>query len=364
MPKPAAQPGKEEVPGVASGVSRPKGSVEEFSIVIATYGRGRDLETALSSILEQTVLPKEVIIVDDTPDDSIERVVQKNQEAFHARKVRLSYFRNPRDRGAGISKNVGAEKATGEIVLFMDDDVILDKEYLREVAKVYKTHPWAKGVQGMPIGSFVQAGKPGLLNAFKRMFLLSSMSMKECAVQRSFKSTFPLHVSELSECDWLSGSNQSFRRAVLADFHNDEKMKRYSAGDDVDLSFRVHRSFPHALYITPEARFVHNFAPVARPPSAEMMFVDFVYSYYLFHKNMGRSVLNKLAFAWSWIGRIANWSRVWIGVSLRRASSGDSSLTLRDIVEAQRLCLNHLDEIRSGELRFFDDFLAERLSAR
>lgn len=348
-------------PGAASDDLLPPSPIDGISIVISTYGRERDLEAAFSSILDQTLSPKEVIIVDDTPDDSIERVIRQSEGAFGARKIRLYYIRNPRERGIVTARNVGAERAIGDIVLFMDDDVVLDKEYLREVSKVYETHPRAKGVQGFPLGSLYQAGKPGLLNAFKRTFFLTSISRDRCAMLRSFKSTFPASVSELSECDWLSGCNQSFRRSVLTEYHRDEKLKRYSAGEDADLSFRIHKAFPHALYITPTARFVHNFSQTSRPPNAEMMFADFVYSYYLFHKNMGGSAANRLVFAWSWIGRIANWLRDWLGVRLRKTAGRDASLKFMDIVAAQVLCLNHRDEIRSGDLRFFDGFLQSKM---
>lgn len=362
MSQPVTQSGQVTVPGAASNNLVPPSPIDGISIVISTYGRERDLETAFSSILAQTVLPREVIIVDDTPDDSIETVVRQNEGAFSARKIRLYYIRNPRERGIVTARNVGAERAVGDVVLFMDDDVVLDKEYLHEVSKVYETHPWAKGVQGSPLGSLFQAGNPGLLNAFKRAFFLTSISRDRCAMLRSFKSTFPASVSELSECDWLSGCNQSFRRSVLKEFHRDEKLRRYSAGEDADLSFRVHKAFPNALYITPTARFVHNFSQTARPANAEMMFSDFVYSYYLFHKNMGGSTANQLVFAWSWIGRIANWLRDWLGARLKRAGGRDASLKLGDIVAAQALCLNHRDEIRNGDLRFFDAFLQSRAS--
>ena len=48
----------------------------QVSIVIPTYNRAKDLEETLDSIVIQTTLPKEIIIVDDCDNNEIENLVE------------------------------------------------------------------------------------------------------------------------------------------------------------------------------------------------------------------------------------------------------------------------------------------------
>lgn len=85
-----------------------------FSIIVPSYNRNAEIPALLESLEQQTVKNFEVIIVDDCSKEAV--VVEKNY-AFPVRVIR----NNP-NKGAAGSRNVGAENAQNEWLLFLDDD--------------------------------------------------------------------------------------------------------------------------------------------------------------------------------------------------------------------------------------------------
>ena len=61
----------------------------QVSVVIPTYNRAKDLDACLSSISAQTILPKEIIIVDDSETDEIKNLI--NNYPANSQYFRLIY---------------------------------------------------------------------------------------------------------------------------------------------------------------------------------------------------------------------------------------------------------------------------------
>ena len=57
------------------------------------------------------------------------------------------------DASTAQARNIGADHAEGEYTIFLDDDVVLDKDYIKEILRVYQTYPEEKigGVTGKVI---------------------------------------------------------------------------------------------------------------------------------------------------------------------------------------------------------------------
>ncbi len=105
---------------------------KKISVIIATYNRKDLLQRCIFSILEQ-VYPKdkyEVIIVDDASTDGTYEIMQ---ELVSNNNANLFYHRKERG-GAPSALNVGIKKAKGEIFAFIDDDVVVKKDWLEKAA--------------------------------------------------------------------------------------------------------------------------------------------------------------------------------------------------------------------------------------
>jgi len=327
------------------------------SVIIPTYNRPDHLGEALDSILVQSTPPQEVLVVDDSTDERISELVGARVQEFSAKGVSLRYMRNPRERSAAIARNVGLEHTGSEIVLFMDDDVVLGPGYMEAVLSVYRTHPDAVGVQGHMKSGGSSVEVDGVYNALRRAFSLTFVSERGCEVLRSFKPTYPVKVEGVERCSWLSGTNQSFRRSALGRLRYDENLKKYSLGEDVDLSFNVAKRPGGTLYISPGAVVAHKESQAERTPGNRLLYVEAVHSYYLFRKNIPRRPWNTAVFLWSRLGRLLlnmfDWAK---GVS----GSHASRLTVRHLFMSQFLWLSKRAEIASGDISFLERYLRDQ----
>lgn len=331
-----------------------RGAVVPLSVIIPTYNRPDELREALASLLGQTVRPREVIVVDDSSDGRVAELVRAEAPRFISEGSILTYARNPRERGAGIARNVGLEMSSSEFVLFTDDDVVLDPGYVAALMAVYRERPDAAGVQGHMMIYGAAYDVHGMYNALRRVFRLTYASERGCDVLRSFRATYPVRVDRVEECAWLSGTNQSFRREALGPLRYDENLRRYSSGEDLDLSFNVGRRGKGRLYITPDARLIHREAGSERTPHNRLFYVDAVYSYYLFRKNMPQTLVNRAVFCWSRLGRLMlNVAEVAKG----RRSGGAGRPTMRHVAMSQLLWLSRRGRIASGDLSFLEEHL-------
>lgn len=90
----------------------------EISVVIPMYNREKTIETAVRSVLEQTVQPMEIIVVDDCSTDKSVKIARKIRKENEI--VRLLCFK--KNRGAQAARNCGIKAAKGEWILCLDSD--------------------------------------------------------------------------------------------------------------------------------------------------------------------------------------------------------------------------------------------------
>ncbi|MDD2567937.1 MAG: glycosyltransferase, partial [Thiovulaceae bacterium] len=96
-----------------------------ISIVLATYNGARYLSEQLNSLLQQTVVPHEIIIGDDNSQDGTLEIAQK-----YATKLPLKIYKN--EVNLGFTKNFESalQKATGDFILPCDQDDIWESTKL------------------------------------------------------------------------------------------------------------------------------------------------------------------------------------------------------------------------------------------
>jgi len=115
-----------------------------FSVVIPTYNRAELLALALDSVLAQrTSVPYEVIAVDNNSTDHTREVVERAAKGAAAE---VRYVFEP-VQGSSAARNAGIAAARGEILAFLDDDVIAEPDWLAALADAYARVPdaWAVG---------------------------------------------------------------------------------------------------------------------------------------------------------------------------------------------------------------------------
>jgi glycosyltransferase involved in cell wall biosynthesis len=323
--------------------------VTTVSIVIPTLNRSGSLRKLLLSILYQTSLPEEVIVVDDSDYDKTSKLVKENSHFFLSNGISLKYSRgNSKNRCMTAARNIGAAKSTGEIVLFLDDDVMLDNKYVEEVLKTYEEYPMAKGVQGYIVNEAMRLSnfRSILVNSLNRIFFMGvNIEKNKCFYRLGL--TYPYSPDRIIQCNWLYGANMSFKREVFQCFRFDENLGRRSIGEDLDFSYRVYKRYPNSLLMNSKARLIHN---STLRISESLVYLDTTYFVYLFFKNYEQTIRNRVLLLWSLLGRLI------LGRGLYLIVSRDAKPFFWSI--KSHICiLNHFSNVKNGDFRFLDSIL-------
>ena len=109
----------------------------KVSVVVCSYNGANTLEGCLKSLQRLNYPDYEVILVDDGSSDSTREVAKRYPEVLY------HYQRN---HGLSVARNVGMDKATGEIIAYTDSDCFADEDWLYFlVAKLLETGASAVG---------------------------------------------------------------------------------------------------------------------------------------------------------------------------------------------------------------------------
>ncbi|MBE0477715.1 glycosyltransferase [Candidatus Aerophobetes bacterium] len=97
------------------------------SIIIPTYNRAKIVGNIIASLAKQTYPAQryEVILVDDGSTDSTDKILTSISSPLHFR-----YFKKKR-AGPASARNYGVKKAQGEIIIFIDSDILVEQDFVQ-----------------------------------------------------------------------------------------------------------------------------------------------------------------------------------------------------------------------------------------
>jgi GT2 family glycosyltransferase len=324
-----------------------------LSVVVVTKDRPDDLAELLDSLAIQTFLPLEVIVVDDSLGSSTSTIVSHREESFALQDCQLLYIKG-NTTGLTEARNLGVSMARGDSVVFLDDDVLPGPDALIESADFLARFPNCLGFSASLVS---QAGpdrserERGFANAAYKVLMLSYEKDDTLSVRRSGASVFPRWLSRVIIAQRLSGAFMCYRHEVFREFQFDALLKRYSFMEDLDFSYRVQTRYPGSLLVTPSILVVHKESPKVRFPRKSATYVETVYWFYIFFKDIySGSLVNLFAFLWALNGTLI--MAILSAFPLRQRHT--SVLTLIHLVGGFYLSLSNLRRILRGRLGFLD----------
>jgi glycosyltransferase involved in cell wall biosynthesis len=110
-----------------------------FTVILTTYNRAALLGRAITSILAQTFSEFELLVIDDASTDQTHEVIRAFADP------RLHSIRQASNSGVSVARNVGIEHASGEYIVFVDDDDTIEATFLAEVHAVLAHSPQSVG---------------------------------------------------------------------------------------------------------------------------------------------------------------------------------------------------------------------------
>jgi glycosyltransferase involved in cell wall biosynthesis len=273
----------------------------DYSVIFATCNRDQDLKVAIDSVLRQTVLPREIIIVDQS-DGELTRSLAEELEKQQGGRVAFSYiFR--KQKSITQARNAGIAVARGEIVSFLDDDVELFPDYYEVILRRFAADPSLGGIGGGIINVQGPRGwKWPVRKLLHRVFLINNFRGR--LTPSGFG--FPIHDGDVDrevEVECLCGSNMNFRRQHLGPSHFDDWFSGYSYAEDIDATYRVSRQA--RLLAIPDARLEHHHSKVHRMKKAAARAMEIKNHHHIYKKLARKSLLTDLLFIYSvtgWVG--------------------------------------------------------------
>ncbi|WP_210411335.1 glycosyltransferase family 2 protein [Pseudarthrobacter sp. NIBRBAC000502771] len=222
-----------------------------ITVVVCTRDRTQQLRSALLTILALDYAHFDVVVVDNAPaTHDTEELVRRE---FRDQRVRLVSEPVP---GLSHARNTGLRHSSGEIVAFTDDDVVVDRSWLREIAAAFDAVPAAACVTGL-----VPAGE---LRTPTQGYFDSKVSWSRSLVPQVFSLANPpvaLPKFPFSPGAFGTGANFALRRQPALRLGGFDPALGVGTptggGEDIDMFTRVLLE-GHALVVQPAAIVWHR----------------------------------------------------------------------------------------------------------
>ena len=182
------------------------------SIIVPVYNGGAPFQSCLTRLIKADPPPSEIIIIADGDTDGSQRLA----ESLGLRVIKL-----PTPGGPARARNQGSRIACGDVLLFIDSDVVVPPDIVGRVAKFFEDHPRQTAL----IGSYDD--EPGETNFLSQYKNLSHHYVHQTA--REDASTF-----------W--GACGAIRREVFLALEGFDENYCDPSIEDIELGYRLRQS--------------------------------------------------------------------------------------------------------------------------
>jgi glucosyl-dolichyl phosphate glucuronosyltransferase len=270
----------------------------ESSFIIATRNRPDYLRDAVESLVEQSVLPSELCIVDSSEETPTRSDIERLCAGVG---LALDYV-HPAPRGLTVQRNLGIDRTTGDPVFLIDDDIWMAPDAHEEVLAEYER--WGPELGGVR-GAWLDPPIPNRVTVLWRKLFAMGGWWPEASgrVRAGFFTETVVTSADVRKVEAFIGWFMSFRRRVFDEERFDENLRGYAYKEDVDFSYRVLKR-GYVLVQTPRARIVHRRTPSERLPAFELQRMILANQFYLHRKNMPHTLKYKAALYWALLGML------------------------------------------------------------
>jgi GT2 family glycosyltransferase len=239
----------------------------DWALVISTYKREALLPGCLRCALQQTVIPKEIIIVDASPYWETTRTQIMQELAAKYPAIDWKYVQAKR-ASLPAQRNQGIDLAAADILFLIDDDSFMYPDCAEEIMRIY-TRDVDKKVLGImaflaPIPPSFNSGAEKLIDnkidktwvswlrekwqllRFRLIKMINPLVQNSTLlppydhppIRHEFKIPDDIRAHRVPD---LLGWGMTFRRQVFEQIQFEELLERYAISEDTDVSYRVAR---------------------------------------------------------------------------------------------------------------------------
>jgi glycosyltransferase involved in cell wall biosynthesis len=235
-----------------------------ISVVTPTLRRPADVAEMLDDLSKQTILPYELVLVDGAPagEEETSEVVQKRIATLN---YRVEYIRS--GGGTAIQRNTGIDRATGNFIAFIDDDIRLAPDFFERIVELYESDTAIRigGVAGYITNQYLNAQTSPRWRWYRRLRLFRTYEPG----RYDFETGYPINRylqpphDRIREIDFMGSNCALWRREVFdAGLRFSEFFVDYGVLEDAHLALRARRTWK--LLECGSARCIHLRSPSGR----------------------------------------------------------------------------------------------------
>lgn len=192
-----------------------------LSVVVTTYRRRWALRFSFNSLKNQTRPPDEVVVVLKPSGDGSEEVINRFSDSLNIKLV-IQQRGNVTD-----AVSMGIEESQGDIIAFLDDDAVAERQWIEKYLNLFEKLPDAGGIGGVTCKALIGADgqiiktnerfydeKPTTRGVHRIRPLSILEGYNEFISESSFPARLPLP-APIVRSVLLAGHNMAFRKKVL-----------------------------------------------------------------------------------------------------------------------------------------------------
>lgn len=224
--------------------------MHKFAFIIATKDRPEEIRTLMQNLVDQSIHPSEVIII-DASKISNENVVSEFQM------LKIKYLHYAGEPSASAQRNLGIRAVNPGIDLigFLDDDCTLEEGALEKMMRFWDKAPSNVGGCSFNLRNPAPAGNRKIrCNSITRW--LGIYSDIPGVVTRSGWGTITGTVDKDLEVKWVPSTAVVWRKQIFNTEYFEEFFKGYSYLEDLDFSYNVSKSY--RIMILADAGYYHH----------------------------------------------------------------------------------------------------------
>lgn len=264
---------------------------KSLSVVIPTKNRPEDLMNLVNSLINQTLNPNELIIVDQSENKISKNQIESISGQFSNSK--LIYILDSKIKGLVVAKKYGAKLASSDLICFLDDDLILDKRFLEEIVRPFQDTLSILGSSGV-LTNFLQKSK--LYTIMYSLFHKGLFSDPRPVVFRKYEG----YKNKLVKSNVLWGGCTVWQANVIKQVPIDDK-NPLSMMEDFDYSAKIREKIGANFVINPNARYVHNHSDINRPSKTDQEKRK-IFEYIAYYKKRNIRFIDRLCLFWLFVG--------------------------------------------------------------
>lgn len=171
-----------------------------LSVIICTYNRDKYIYNVLKSLAENTLSPEkyEIVLVDNNCTDNTRSECERFEHDFPSVSFRCFVETS---QGLSYARNRGFQESRGDILVYVDDDALVNKEYLQAYADFFEQHPGIDAAGG-PIIPQYETQEPDWMSHFTKALITGYKYLGD-------------KIREFPQNDFPGGGNAAYRTSVF-----------------------------------------------------------------------------------------------------------------------------------------------------